>query len=167
MKKKFQFNTAMQEGVFFLLVSGWLVYYSLDAYNKSFNKDWAQSPSLFPLAVALMLGLLAVLLLTEGVRKAPEETQKGKGQTVQVLVLLGMIALYYAALCYVKLPYIGVTVAGMTLSLSTFELATAVFLLGMMLYLGVRGKAVLCAVPIGATAFLSIMFRTLLRVLLP
>jgi len=167
MKRKWYFSHAVQEGVFFLLMSGWLFWYSMDAYSKSYNKDWAQSPSLFPVVVSLMMGLLAVILLVQGIGKERKtETQNG-AQPVQVLILLGMIFAYYAALSFIKLPYIGWTAYGMTFSVSTFEVATAVFLLCMMIYLGVRNKVVLAAVPAGTAAFLSIMFRTLLRVLLP
>ena len=65
------------------------------------------------------------------------------------------------------MPYLAVTVFSLTLTLSTFEVATFVFLLVMMLYLGVKNRGVLAIAPLATTVFLSIMFRTLLRVLLP
>ena len=37
----------------------------------------------------------------------------------------------------------------------------------LMLYLGVRNRKVLASVPLATTVFLSILFRTMLRVLLP
>ena len=86
---------------------------------------------------------------------------------MRVIVLLGMSLAYYAALSAIDMPYMALTVGSLTLALSTFEAATAVFLAAMMFYLGVRSKAVLALVPVGASAFLSVMFRTLLRVLLP
>ena len=147
MKKKCVLNHAMQEGLLLLLLGGWLLWYSLDAYQHSYIKDWSQSPSLFPVIVSCLLGLFGVIIFSQGmgVRNEAEETPHN---TLQVVVLLGMTLAYY-------------------LALSVFEVATAVFLAAMMAYLGVRSKAVLLFVPVGTSAFLSVMFRTLLRVLLP
>ena len=86
---------------------------------------------------------------------------------LKVAAVLGMTIAYYCALSVINLPYMGVTIGTMTFALSTFELATVLFLAGMMLYLGVRNALVLTLVPIVSSAFLSVMFRTLLRVLLP
>jgi len=81
--------------------------------------------------------------------------------------LLGLSLAYYLALSVIDLPYLALTIGSLTFALSAFEVATVVFLAAMMFYLGVRSKAVLVFVPIGASVFLSVMFRTLLRVLLP
>ena len=166
MKKKCGLNQAMQEGLLLLLLGGWLLWYSIDAYQHSYIKDWLQSPSLFPVIVSCVLGLLGVIIFSQGLMT--KEEAKGKaGNWLQVLVLIGMSLAYYFALSALDMPYLAVTLGSMTLALSVFEVATVVFLAAMMLYLGVRNKAVLVFVPIGASAFLSIMFRTLLRVLLP
>lgn len=166
MKKKCVLNHAMQEGLLLLLLGGWLLWYSLDAYQHSYIKDWSQSPSLFPVIVSCLLGLFGVIIFGQGmgVRNEAEETPHN---TLQVVVLLGMTLAYYLALSVMDLPYMALTVGSLTLALSVFEVATAVFLAAMMAYLGVRSKAVLLFVPVGTSAFLSVMFRTLLRVLLP
>lgn len=166
MKKKCVLNHAMQEGLLLLLLGGWLLWYSLDAYQHSYIKDWSQSPSLFPVIVSCLLGLFGVIIFSQGmgVRNEAEETPHN---TLQVVVLLGMTLAYYLALSVMNLPYMALTVGSLTLALSVFEVATAVFLAAMMAYLGVRSKAVLLFVPAGTSAFLSVMFRTLLRVLLP
>ena len=65
------------------------------------------------------------------------------------------------------IAHLGVTLFSLTLTFSVFEAATAVFLLAMMLYLGVRRVRTLALAAAGTTAFVSVMFRTLLRVLLP
>jgi len=166
MKKKCGLNHAMQEGLLLLLLGGWLLWYSLDAYQHSYIKDWTQSPSLFPVIVACLLGLFGVIIFMQGL-KQKEKTEKKGGKTLQVAVLLGMSLAYYFVLSVVDLPYLAVTIGSLTLALSVFEVATVVFLAAMMFYLGVRNKAALVFVPIGASAFLSVMFRTLLRVLLP
>ena len=166
MKKKCGLNHAMQEGLLLLLLGGWLLWYSLDAYQRSYIKDWTQSPSLFPVIVACLLGLFGVIIFCQGIVEKAQEKQQS-GQALQVLVLLGMSLAYYFALSAIDLPYMAMTIGSMTVALSVFEVATVVFLACMMFYLGVRNKAVLIFVPIGASAFLSIMFRTLLRVLLP
>lgn len=165
MKQKRYLVPAVQEGLLLLLLSGWLLWYSIDAYNHSYIKDWAQSPSLFPVIVAGLLALFGAIILRQGLGESAQA--KGRGRTREVLILMGMSLAYYLALSVIELPYMALTIGGFTLALSTFELATAVFLAAMMFYLGVRNKAVLCLVPVGASAFLSIMFRTLLRVLLP
>ena len=166
MKKKCGFNHAMQEGLFLLVLGGWLLWYSLDAYQHSYIKDWAQSPSLFPVIVSCLLGLFGVIIFRQGVVEKMQEKQQD-GQMLQVLVLLGMSLAYYFALSMIELPYMALTIGSLTVALSVFEVATVVFLACMMAYLGVRSKAVLAFVPVGTSVFLSIMFRTLLRVLLP
>lgn len=167
MKKKCVLNNAMQEGLFFLLLSGWLLWYSLDAYGKSYIKDWAQSPSLFPVLVSGLLALFGVIILRQGLASRDASAGKKGGNTLQVLIILGMALAYYLALAVIKLPYMAVTAAGMTFALSTFEVVTVVYLIVMMYYLGVRNKTVLVCVPICSSVFLSVIFRTMLRVLLP
>ena len=166
MKKKCCLNNALQEGIFFLLLGGWLLYYSLDAYGKSYIKDWAQSPSLFPVIVSGLLLLFGVILLYQGAQARAAAEKKG-GHTLRVLILLAMSFAYYFALSAVKLPYMALTVGSLSFALSTFEVTTVLFLAAMMAFLGVRSKPMLVFVPIGTSLFLSVMFRTLLRVLLP
>lgn len=166
MKQKRFLNHALQEGIFFLLISGALLWYSLESYSSSFNKDWSQSPSLFPVVISLLLGVLSVILLVQGVREKAADRPSG-GRLVQTLIVIGISLLYYLALSVIKMPYLAISVSSLVLNLSTFEVATIVFLLGLMLYLGVRSLPVLVAVPLGTTVFLSVMFRTLLHVLLP
>ena len=167
MKQKCLHNHSLQEGVFFLLMGGALLRYGLDSHSKSFNKDWTQSAYLFPVIVALLLCALAVMLLCQGVRETNAQRRASGGEGRRVLIVLAMTLAYYLALAVVKLPYIATTVLSLTLTLSTFEVATFVFLLVMMLYLGVRNRKVLAIAPLATTVFLSVMFRTLLRVLLP
>ena len=62
-------------------------------------------------------------------------------------VLLGMSFAYYVVLSVIKLPYMALTIGSLTLALSAFELATPVFLAAMMVFLGVRNRAVLVFVP--------------------
>lgn len=165
MKQKL--NHAMQEGIVFLLLSGGLLWYSLDAYSKSFNKDWSQSPSLFPVLVSVLMAILGVIILRQGLREKTADAAAEGAKPLQTLILLVLVLAYYLALSVIRMPYLAVTVAGLTFSLSTFEVATFVFLAVMMFYLGVRSKPVLVFVPIGTSVFLSVIFRTMLRVMLP
>ena len=167
MKQKCLHNHSLQEGVLFLLLGGALLRYGLDSHSKSFNKDWTQSAYLFPVIVALLLGALAVMLLVQGVRAAYEKQAARGGEARRFLIVLGMTLAYYLALAVIRMPYLAATVFSLTLTLSTFEVATFAFLLVLMLYLGVRSRKVLLTVPLATTVFLSVMFRTLLRVLLP
>ena len=166
MKKKRCLSHALQEGLIFLLLGGWLLFDSLNAYSKSYVKDWAQSPSLFPALGAGLLALFGVILLCQGMREREAE-EKRRGGALRVLCLFGMSLAYYAALAVVKLPYMALTIGSLTFALSAFEVATAVFLAAMMAFLGVRSRRILILVPVGTSLFLSVMFRTLLRVLLP
>ena len=125
MKKKWGFNHGMQEGALLFLLGGWLLWYSLDAYQHSYIKDWLQSPSLFPVVVSCLLGLFGVIIFTQGIKAGETETQKG-GNTVQVLVLLGMSLAYYLALSVIDLPYMALTIGSLTFALSVFELAPVV-----------------------------------------
>ena len=167
MKQKTLQNYALQEGLLFLLLGGALLHYGLDSHSNSFNKDWTQSAYLFPVIVALLLCALAVMLLVQGVRQVNEQRRAAGGESRRVLAVLALTLLYYVALAVIRLPYLAVTVFSLTLTLSTFEVATLAFLLVMMLYLGVKNRRVLAIAPLATTVFLSIMFRTLLRVLLP
>jgi hypothetical protein len=166
MKKKCTLNHAMQEGMLLLLLGGWLLFDSLNAYSKSYVRDWAQSPSLFPAVVSCLLGLFGVIIFCQGMTGKAGETGKG-GNALQVLVLLGMSFAYYVALSVIKLPYMALTIGSLTFALSAFEVATVVFLAAVMAFLGVRSRRILILVPVGTSLFLSVMFRTLLRVLLP
>ena len=76
MKKKCVLNQAMQEGLLLLLLGGWLLWYSIDAYQHSYIKDWLQSPSLFPVIVSCVLGLLGVIVFSQGLMT--KEEAKGK-----------------------------------------------------------------------------------------
>lgn len=167
MKKKCVLNNAIQEGIFFLLLSGWLLWYSLDAYGKSYIKDWAQSPSLFPVLISSLLALFGFIILRQGLLQRNTTAEKKHAQPLQVLIILGMALGYYLALSVIKLPYMAMTISGLTFCISTFEVVTVIYLILMMLYLGVRSKTVLVLVPICSSAALSIIFRTMLRVLLP
>lgn len=164
-------NHSIQEGIFFLLLSACLFWYGMDSYSSSFNKDWSQSPYLFPVLVSLLMAALAASLLYQGMRQKKDGAGDGEGSakkcTVQVLVILGITVLYYIALAVLKIPYITFGILAWSLTISNFEIVTVVFLFAMMLYLGVRKLPVLILVPVGTSLFLSVTFRAMLHVLLP
>lgn len=182
MRQKSFWNHTVQEGIFFLLLGGALLWHGLENHSKAFIKDWSQSPYLFPVLVAVLLGALAVSLLCQGARAASvtdraadaaasaasaPDIARPRRQTVQVLVVLAMSLGYYLALAMLKIPYITFGILSWSLTVSNFEVCTLVFLAAMMLYLGVRRARVLIAVPVGTTLFLSVAFRAMLHVLLP
>lgn len=179
MKQRLIRNHAVQEGILFLLLGGALLWHGLDEQSRAFNKDWPQSPYLFPVLVAVLIGALAFSLLYQGisaVRKSVDAAAEQSGvrssaapakQTIQVLVVLGMSLLYYLALAVLKIPYITFGILSWSLTVSNFEVCTLLFLLALMLYLGVRKVPVLAAVPLCTTLFLSVAFRAMLHVLLP
>lgn len=181
MKRKTIWNSAIQEGILFLILGGAMLWYGLEEHSSAFIKDWSQSPYLFPVLVAVLTGALSISLLYQGLRaaqgaaeavKTAEAAARANGgilhaQTIQVLIVLGMSLLYYLALSVLKIPYITFGVFAWSLTISNFEVCTLVFLVVMMLYLGVRRIPVLAAVPLCTTLFLSVAFRAMLHVLLP
>lgn len=174
MKQKSFWNHSVQEGCFFLLLGGALLWHGLDSHHKGFNQDWSQSPYLFPVLVAFMMGILAISLMGQGLRDAQTGEEKKAAPrpdsaryTIQVLVVLGMALLYYLSLAVLKIPYITFGILSYSLTISNFEVMTVVFMFAMMLYLGVRKIPVLVLVPLGTSLFLSVTFRAMLHVLLP
>ncbi len=173
MKKKI--HSLIIEGILFCGGGLGLLSYSLVSYGKAFNKDWAQSPYLFPLIVGLALMGLSAWLIGEGVlamkREQAEGTSPKKAPSGArfrwVLIAMLLCAAYYLALAELKVPYITIGIFSFLYTFSTFEVVTVVFLVAMMIFMGVRKPLVLVLVPIGTTLFLSIAFRTLLHVLLP
>ncbi|MDD3252887.1 MAG: tripartite tricarboxylate transporter TctB family protein [Lachnospiraceae bacterium] len=185
MKSSILRNHSIQEGILFLLLGGALLVHGLDSNSKAFNQDWSQSPYLFPVLVAVLVGALSISLLYQGMRagakacgsqqaaqsapasavSTPDQAQKG--QWLPVVIVVGMSLLYYLALGMLKIPYITFGILSWSLTVSNFEIVTFVFLVAMMLYLGVRKILVLAAVPVCTTLFLSVAFRALLHVLLP
>lgn len=184
---KTKIHSLIIEGIIFCGSGLLLLSYSLISYNKAFNKEWGQSPYLFPLIVALALIGLSVWLMCEGAKamkrpegsgnpvRARDEEKGNSGETAVlpsvkirgVVTTLVLCALYYAALAFLKIPYITVGILSFQYTFSTFEVVTLVFLGAMMAYMGVRKPLLLTLVPVGTTLFLSIAFRTLLHVLLP
>ncbi len=176
MKNKGKINHSVQEGIFFLLVGAALLGYAVTSYGKAFNKDWGQSPYLFPLMVAAAFMVLALSLIKEGMaewKKTAEgetpgkEGRKAAGNWKGIVTVLVLCIIYYMAMLYVKMPYVTVGIFTFFFTFSTFEVATWIFLIAMMVYMGVRKPVILALVPLGVTLFLSIAFRTMLNVLLP
>lgn len=166
-------NKNLQEGLFFLILSSALLWYSLDSYNKAFNKDLAQSPYLFPGLVSLIFVALAFSLIYQGVKQWSANADSEQGKTLngkgfrQVIIILAISLLYYLAMAILKIPYITFGILTYSLTISNFEVVTMVFLIVMMLYLGVRKVRILVFLPLFITLFLSIAFRAMLHVLLP
>lgn len=84
MKQNMIRNHAVQEGILFLLLGGALLAHGLDSHHKAFNQDWTQSPYLFPVLVAVLVGVLSVSLLYQGmkaaVRSIPVGTASAAGE---------------------------------------------------------------------------------------
>lgn len=176
---KNKINSLIIEGIVFCGSGLGLLSYSLLSYQKAFNKDWDQSPYLFPLIVAIAMIGLSLWIVGEGVQKMKQEAakvpaaaeEKKTAETREkrkwVAGALVLCLLYYAALAYLKIPYVTIGILSFAYTFSTFEVVTVVFLVAMMAFVGVRKTAVLVFVPLGTTLFLSLAFRTFLHVLLP
>lgn len=185
---KNKIHSLIVEGVLFCGSGLGLLSYSLLSYEKSFNKDWAQSPYLFPLLVGLAMTGLSIWLIGEGVQASRKEAADADGkreteavntkggntrkaisgeQISGVIAALVLCGIYYLLLANLKIPYVTIGIFSFMYTFSTFEVATVVFLAAMMAFMGVRRPPVLFLVPLVTTLFLSIAFRTLLHVLLP
>lgn len=161
---------AIQEGLFFLFLGGALLWYGLEKHFGGFNHDWSQSPYLFPVMVAVLLGALAMSLLYQGLHVAGNISTAADSpvqQSIRVAIVLAMSVVYYFLLAVLKIPYITFGIFTWSFTISNFEVVTLLFLIALMLYLGVRRLSVLASVPLGVTLFLSITFRAMLHVLLP
>lgn len=169
-------NSLMIEGIIFCGSGIALLSYSLLSQAKAFNKEWAQSPYLFPLIVGIAMIGLALCILGEGIAAMKRETAsagkaEGKKDSAEklcrVLISLVLCGIYYLVLANVRIPSVSFMILSLRCSFSIFEAATVAFLIVMMAFMGVRKPAVLVCVPIGTTLFLSIAFRSMLHVLLP
>lgn len=174
---KNKMNSLIMEGIVFCGSGIALLSYSLISYKNAFNKEWAQSPYLFPLIVAIALIGLSLWLIGDGIRQMKTDTAKkektekkteSSGEKKRwVITAMVLCILYYAALAVLKIPYITIGIFTFMYTFSTFEIVTIIFLIAMMVFMGVRKPAVLAFVPLGTTIFLSLAFRTFLHVLLP
>lgn len=171
---KNKIHSLIIEGILFCGSGIALLSYSLVSYGKAFNKDWGQSPYLFPMLVGLALIGLSIWLIGEGVQAMKREDkteEKEKWQSSEkirwVVTALILCGFYYMSLAWLKIPYITIGIFSFLYTFSTFEIVTVIFLAAMMAFMGVRKPAVLVFVPLGTTLFLSIAFRTMLHVLLP
>lgn len=75
---KTKIHSLIIEGIIFCGSGLLLLSYSLTSYNKAFNKEWGQSPYLFPLIVALALIGLSVWLIGEGARAMKKDGAAGE-----------------------------------------------------------------------------------------
>lgn len=165
------------DGIVFLVVALGLFAYAIISFNAGFNKDWAQSPSLFPLIVSFMIGFLSVALILQSLRRVKLETGfedaaevgdvRKKTNLKGVAIVFAIISIYYAVLSLVKIPIVTIMIYSLAITLSIFEVATILLLVVLMWYLGVRKASVLVLTPVLSTLFISIAFRSMLHVLLP
>ncbi len=168
-------SSLIAEGILFCGSGILLLSYSLVSFAKAFNKSWSQSPYLFPALVGVSLIGLSVWIMGQGVlaiKRAGNETNlktqaDDKGKIARVLGVLVLCGLYYLALDALSIPRVTIGILSFSITISVFEVATVVFLIAMMWFMKVRKAAVLVLVPIGTSLFLSIAFRTCLRVMLP
>lgn len=77
---KNKIHSLIVEGVLFCGSGLGLLSYSLLSYEKSFNKNWAQSPYLFPLLVGLAMTGLSIWLIGEGVQASGKEAAYADGR---------------------------------------------------------------------------------------
>ncbi len=168
---KSKINSLLFEGMVFCGGGLWLLSYSLTSQAAAFNKDWAQSPYLFPLIISVCTIILSLWIMIDGIKKTRAAVASDPHFEVSKLKYVGIVlvlcCLYYIALKYLKMPYVTVGILNFYFTFCVFEVVTLIFLILMMAIMGVRKIPILVLVPLGVTLFLSIAFRTMLHVLLP
>jgi hypothetical protein len=143
----------IQEGLLFFLCAALLLVYSLVNHLGSISLEWKLSPYLFPLLIAICLGVLSVSLLAEGFRKkGTEEVGAKKG----VSLWKRSICIFLFAICYFLL-----------MNLITFIPATILFLIVSFLYLGERRLWLIGALSLSTAFIVYFLFDVMLHVMLP
>lgn len=150
-------NKTFREGLAVLAAGLALGAYSLISFRRSaVQTAWILSPWLFPMLLAAFAAALGAALLGGGLRETAEprdeqSADKPDGRrALRVLAVTLMVAAYCALLPFIR-----------------FLPATALFLAGMMLFLGERRWWVIAAVAVAAPLVLYALFALFLGVRLP
>ena len=147
-------NKTFREGLAVLAAGLALGAYSLVSFRRSaVQTAWILSPWLFPMLLAVFAALLGAALLSGGLRETDGNRDAGKPdgrRALRVLAAALMVAAYCALLPLIR-----------------FLPATALFLAGMMLFLGERRWWVIAAVAVAAPLVLYALFALGLGVRLP
>lgn len=147
-------NKTFREGLAVLAAGLALGAYSLISFRRSaVQTAWILSPWLFPMLLAVFAAVLGAALLGGGCREAAASRSDDKPDGRRALRVLA-VALMVAAYCAL-------------LPLMRFLPATALFLAGMMLYLGERRWWSIAAVAVAAPLLLYVLFALGLGVRLP
>lgn len=147
-------NKTVREGLAVLTAGLALGVYSIISFRRSaVQTAWILSPWLFPMLLAVFAAALGAALLGGGCRETAESRNAGKPDARGALRVLAA-ALLVAAYCAL-------------LPLLRFLPATALFLAGMMLFLGERRWWVIAAVAVAAPLVLYALFALGLGVRLP
>ena len=150
-------NKTFREGLAVLAAGLALGAYSLISFRRSaVQTAWILSPWLFPMLLAVLAAALGAALLGGGCRETAESRDAARAKAwnergaLRVLAVMLMVAAYCALLPIIR-----------------FLPATALFLAGMMLFLGERRWLVIAAVAVAAPLLLYALFALGLGVRLP
>lgn len=147
-------NKTVREGLAVLTAGLALGVYSIISFRRSaVQTAWILSPWLFPMLLAVFAAALGAALLGGGCRETAESRNAGKPDARGALRVLAA-ALMVAAYCAL-------------LPLLHFLPASALFLAGMMLFLGERRWWSIAAVAVAAPLVLYALFALGLGVRLP
>lgn len=152
-KEHFLFNIKVQESIFFLIISIFMVIYSLKTHYSTVGLQWQISPYLFPLLIAIFIGLLSISLFIDGIRDQKSSNKESKKTEIRwkdVLYTIIVSIIYYIAM-----------------RLIGFIASTIIFLVSMFLYLGEKRIWLIALISIISTLSIYIIFGVLLHVMLP
>lgn len=171
LKNNVKNKSAMNEGLLFVALGAALMIYSLVSYYTTTRVEWKMSPYLFPLLISVFIIILGIARtlqsrkteaeITEAkplqIESAEEEAvveqaapESGKLQWKTLLISIAAILVYI-----VMMPYLG------------FLISTAIFLAGMIWFLGERKWWMILLLSVISTGVLYVIFAVFLNVMLP
>ncbi|MEG2074810.1 MAG: tripartite tricarboxylate transporter TctB family protein [Angelakisella sp.] len=152
--KKLLHNKIVQESLLFFILAAALLIYALRGQYEGASAPWKLSPYLFPTLVGVLLLASAASLLREGIHASRAES--GKGKTEEKPNLRGVFAVVGGAIVYcILMPVVG------------FLSSTALFLAGLIFYLGERRAGLIAVTAVSCSVLCYLVFDVLLRVMLP
>ncbi len=124
------------------------------AYQISNTFVYAESTAVFPKITIIVIAMLSVLVLAQGISKTRDQMEHPKEQGPPFLQQYGKPLLVYSLFIFYLLVFYFVN----------FFVATALMLVGLMVYFGVRSWKVLVSVPVGFLAVAYFVFVNMLSV---
>ncbi len=148
-------NRKIQEAIFFLIISISLMIYSLKNHYSTLGLQWKISPYLFPLLIAIFIGLLSISLFIEGIRDNRSLDKGNECKCTNTKWKDVLFTILVSVSYYIAMGLIG------------FIASTLIFLVALFIYLGEKRIWLIALISIISTLSVYIIFGVLLHVMLP